>query len=583
MKKEQYDITDPRNPLSFVKVMGAYNEARSERSEWEAEWRLCSDYLLPGRGIYQTYSKPRKRQLTTKKIINTTGEDSLYVLTSGMHSGLTSPSRPWFKLGWMDENLKGFEPLKAWLQDSEKRLHAALHSSNFYAIINSFYIEYAGFGTGSMYVGEDTGTDQTPFRFELLTAGEYAFATGAHGKAEVFFRTLIKTPRQVLELYPNGASDHIRKIIKENDPGADVASITLIEYIVRQGNGRMPFKRVIYDITSSSTSRGESQSIESEIPLELKGFYEFPYPVARWGTIGSDMYGIGPGSRALPHIRRLQEMEKAFLMATHKAIAPPLNAPARMRGKLNTMPGGYNYYSNPAEVVSEIMQVRFDFQGVSAAIERVEQRIQRNFFNDIFLTASRDPNASPLKATQVNVQEQEKMLRLGPVIERLQHEFLQPLLERCFNIMLRKDKFAPLSPELAEMAGDYEITMISPLATAQRGVALQGINSFMGFIGQAAQFDQTILDNINVDVAAREFADISGVDIGILRPQEDVDALRKQRAEAQAAQKKAEEQAQVAQMQSGMDNQDAATRKTAAEAGQINMESQQMAEEMGMV
>jgi len=229
------------------------------------------------------------------------------------------------------------------------------------------------------------------------------------------------------------------------------------------------------------------------------------------------------------------------------------------------------------------MQVRFDFAGVSAAIERVEQRIQRNFFNDIFLTASRDPNASPLKATQVNVQEQEKMLRLGPVIERLQHEFLQPVLERCFNIMLRKEKFQELPPELAEMAGDYKITMVSPLATAQRGVALNGINSFMGFIGQAAQFDQTILDNINVDAAAREFADITGVHLGVLRPEEEVAGLRKQRAEAQAAQQKAAMQAEVAQMQSGLGNQDANSRLTSAQAGQVNMETQQMAEDMGMM
>ena len=91
--------------------------------------------------------------------------------------------------------------------------------------------------------------------------------------------------------------------------------------------------------------------------------------ISRWGTIGSDVYGIGPGSRALPDIKRLQEMEKAFLMATHKSINPPLNAPARMRGKLKTLPGGENYYSNPAETVNEIYQVKFDYQGVGGAVQ----------------------------------------------------------------------------------------------------------------------------------------------------------------------------------------------------------------------
>ncbi len=578
------DLANPEHPLSYAKVLSAYQDARTERTEWEADWRLISEYLIPGRGIYQTYSKPRKRQLTSKRIINTTGEDALYVLTSGMHGGLTSPSRPWFKLQWAEEDLNLVEPLKAWLQDCEKRLHKGLHSSNFYSIINSFYIEYGGFGTGCTYVGEDTGTDQTPFRFELLTAGEYAFAVGAHGKSEVFFRTLIKSQRQVVADYPSSVPELWKKKVKANESGIDIANVILVEYTARIPGQRMPFTRVVYIVSSGGSSQSQDETDESyRLPLEVKGFYEFPYPVARWGTIGSDIYGIGPGSRALPHIRRLQEMEKAFLMAVHKTIDPPVNAPARMQGKLRTLPGGRNYYANPQEVVSEILGVKFDFQGVSAAIERVEQRIQRNFFNDIFLTASRDPNASPLKATQVNVQEQEKMLRLGPVIERLQHEFLQPLLERCFNIMLRKEKFLPLSPELAELAGEYTINLVSPLATAQRGVALQGITSFMGFIGQAAQFDQTILDNINVDAAAREYADISGVDLGILRPQEEVDGLRQQRAAAAQAQKVAEEKAQVAQMQSSIDAEKATAMKTQAEAGQVNMETQQMADQMGMV
>lgn len=578
------DITNPDHPLGYSKVMSGYQDGRNERSEWEVDWRQVSDFLLPGRGIYQTYSKPRKRQLTTKRVINTTGEDALYVLTSGMHSGLTSPSRPWFKLGFVDEDIKKVEPLKAWLQDCDKRLHAALHQSNFYSIINSFYIEYAGFGTGSMYVGEDTGTDQTPFRFELLTAGEYAFATGAHGKAEVFWRTIVKSMRQVVALYPKTCSDEMKKKVKENDTGIDRSDVILVEYVSRVPFMGKAFTRITYEVSSGSgASNHLSQSTSPKEPLEIKGFYEFPYPVARWGTIGSDVYGIGPGSRAIPHIRRLQEMEKAFLMATHKAIQPPVNVPGRMRGKENLLPGGRNYYSNPNEVVSEISTARFDFQGVSAAIERVEQRIQRNFFNDIFLTASRDPNASPLKATQVNVQEQEKMLRLGPVIERLQHEFLQPVIERCFNIMLRKDKFQELSPELADLLGDYKITMISPLATAQRAIALNGINSFMGFIGQYAQYDQTIIDNVDADAAAREMGDISGVDIGILRPQEDVKKIRSDRAKRQAAEKEAATKAQVTEIQSGVDNQDANTRLTAAQAGQVNAETQQLVNEAGVV
>jgi hypothetical protein len=566
---------------SYNKVMSSYQDLQNERSEWESEWRVISEYLLPGRGIYQSYAKPRKRKLTSPRVVNNMAEDALYVLTSGMHGNLTSPSRPWFKLSWSDSRLEDVEPLKQWLQNAEDTLHAKLQASNFYAIINSFYVEYAGFGTGCTYVGEDTDDSAVPFRFELLTAGEYAFSTNSKGIADVFYRTIFMTPRQLVDRFPDTASKDMQRRVKNNEGGVDRTYVTVLECVMKYEYQDKPFTQIFYEMTSTGTRGAEHNTLQK--PLLVKGFYEFPYPVGRWGTIGSDIYGIGPGSRALPDIKRLQEMEKAFLMATHKAINPPLNAPARMRNKLNTLPGGYNYYSNPNEKVEQLYAVNFDYGGVSAAIERVEQRIQRNFFNDIFLTASRDPNASPLKARQVDVHELEKMLRLGPVIERLQHEFFQPIIERCFNICLRKNVFELLDPALAEMAGEYKITLVSPLASAQKASALQGINSFLGFIGQAAQFDQSIMDNIDVDEATREYADITGVKLGVLRLKEDVQAIRQQRMALQQAQAQAQAQAQDQGMASQLDAERATTQKTQAEAGTTLLEGQQMAQDMGMI
>lgn len=568
--------------LDYSRVVASFQDMENERSEWTAEYRQISDYLLPGRGIYQTYAKPRKRKLTSTRVINTVAEDSLYVLTSGMHGALTSPSRPWFNLSWGDPKLDEVEPLKAWLQDCTTKIHQALQVSNFYSIINSFYIEYAGFGTGCIYVGEDTEQDDVPVRFELLTAGEYVFSTGVEGKAVVFGRTIFMTPIQHVERFPDTSSKELKKMVKDNTGGAATEYVTVLEYIIKEPHGAMPFTQVFYDITASGTG-GEGGMGDVKEPLEVKGFHEFPYPVARWQTIGSDTYGIGPGSRSLPDVKRIQEMEKSFLMAVHKAINPPLNVPGRMRGKTNTLPGGKNYYSNPQETINEIYNIRFDYAGVSNAVERVEQRIQKNFFNDIFLTGSRDPNASPLRTGQVQVQEQEKALRMGPIVERLQSEFYTPIIERVFNIMLRKEKFLPLAPEYAQMVGEYQISLVSPLATAQRAAALSGINSFMGFLGQAAQFDQQILDNINVDEAAREYADFNGVPLGILRPQEDVDKIRSDRQKAQQAQQQKEEQAAMTQMGSGISAEQAGAAKTQAEAGQINLESSQIAQEIGMV
>jgi len=570
--------------LSYVNVASTYNELRDDRAEYEAEWRTISDYLLPGRGIYQTYSKPRKRKLTSPKVVNNIAEDALLVLTSGMHGGLTSPSRPWFKLAWEDPRLNQVDQLKTWIQKATDILHFMLHASNFYSVINNFYVEYAGFGTAACYVGEDTGTDEVPFYFNILTVGEYAFSIGPAGRPNQFCRTIFMSERQLVERFGKAVSKRVRKRVETNQSGVDIPSFTVLEYIGKyKYDSQRPWTQIFYEVQSKGAPSG-APFVGNEMPepLEVNGFYEFPYPLARWSTIGSDTYGLGPGSRALPDIKRLQEMEKAFLMATHKAINPPLNAPARMKGKLNTLPGGYNYYSNPQETVNEIYTVKFDYMGVSNAVERVEQRIRRNFFNDIFLTANRDPNATPYKAMEVTVREQEKMLRLGPVIEGLQSEFLSPLIERCFNILLRKELLPPLDPALAQLAGSYHITLVSPLATAQRGVALHGINSFLAFVGQAAQFDQRVLDKIDTDKAVDEYADITGVQTDILRPDAEVQQIRKARAKAQAQEKAQAEQMAQAQLQSQLNKDQAQAAKLQAEAGATYTEGQQARQEAGI-
>lgn len=175
------------------------------------------------------------------------------------------------------------------------------------------------------------------------------------------------------------------------------------------------------------------------------------------------------------------------------------------------------------------------------------------------------------------------MLRLGPVIERLQHEFFQPLIERLFNIMLRKEMFELLDPKLAEIAGEYKIALISPLAAAQRGVALQGINSFLAFIGGAAQFDQEVLDNVDVDEATRVYADITGVNIGVLRPMEEVQARRQARQRAMAEAQAKQEAMAMAQVAGQTGQAAAAAAKTQAEAGQILTETQQTALQAGVL
>ena len=90
------------------------------------------------------------------------------------------------------------------------------------------------------------------------------------------------------------------------------------------------------------------------------------------------------------------------------------------------------------------------------------------------------------------------------------------------------------------------------------------------------------MDNVNVDEAARDIADISGVRLGILRPTEEVAQIRKAKAEAMAQEKAKQEQLAMAQVGGQVSADAAMARKTQAEAGLIQLQSQEVAANMGM-
>lgn len=532
-------------------IENEYAQALNYRSTWDTEWKKITDYLLPGRGIYQLYSKPQTRKLISPKVINTVGREALQVLTSGFHGGLTSPSRPWFDLTFSNEQLMQVHPIRVWIDECKRVLYSALEASNFYQTIHSFYTEFGGFGTAAMYCGEDS---DMPFRFELLTVGEYAIALNAEGRVDKIFRTLYKTNQNLVDMFGESCSKEVKRNAKDN-PDEYVAINNAVFLEKYQGK---PYTSVYWEA-----------GCEDE--LRRAGFYEFPYLVGRWDIVGSDVYGLGLGSYALPDIQRLQEMEKAFLMGAHKAIDPPLNAPARKKGKIKTLPGGLNYYSNPNELVTPVSTAQPNFSGVLEAIGRTENRIRQIFFNDIFLTASRDPNASPLKATEVMERKEEKLLRIGPVIERVLHEFIAPLIERGFNIVARKGMLPPIAPEYVDMLSDYSINFISPLAQSQKMIASQPINTFLQFVIGAAQFSPNVLDKIDTDKLVDQYADVTGVPSIILRAQDEVDKLREERMKAQEAQRRQQEALVTRQMQLEEEQKRAEIAQTFSETG-VNME-----------
>ena len=134
---------------------------------------------------------------------------------------------------------------------------------------------------------------------------------------------------------------------------------------------------------------------------------------------------------------------------------------------------------------------------------------------------------------------------LGPVLERLNSELLDPLIDRVFRIMVSRGLFPEPPEELREV--DLKVEYISIMAQAQKLLSANSIERLTGFAADLAAVQPDVLDKVDFDQAIDEYGGITGAPPRLIRSDDDVAALRANRAEQQAKQAQLEQGAVAAQ------------------------------------
>ena len=495
-------------------------------------WQPISEYILPRRGWFDSLEDPqrpgRKRQ---DKIINNQPSRALRVLAAGMQGGLTSPARQWFRLNLADSAVKHSSAVREYLSEVERRMYMIFSSSNFYSSIHMAYTEMAGFGTCCMLEDEDP---EKAVRFLTLTAGEYYLAEDRRGLVNTVYRTTWMSAAQMEEEFGREALSEDVKGALEHDPDRKYEVLHIVEPR-RERNRRsasnlnMPWGSIYLELGGGGHLLREG------------GYQEFPYLVSRWSVFGGEIYGRGPGHEVLPDVKMLQEMEKTHLKALHKMADPPVKKPASLGHPVNALPGGVTPYdaSNP-QALAPLYEVRPNTGELDAKIQRVEAAIEKALFNDVFLF---NTYLRGMTATEVEERKEEKLLMLGPVVERQTHELLDPLIDRTFAIMNRKGMLPMPPPEIQGM--DLKVEFISHLAQAQKVVATKSIRAVSAFIGQLAPMAAQVMDLFNVEEAVRQFSEASGAPGSLIRGEQEITRMREAKARAMQAQMQAQAKAEA--------------------------------------
>ena len=514
-------------------------DLRMERTSFIDHWRDLSDYILPrqSRFLVTDRNKGDKRNL---KIVDNTATLAVRTLSSGMMSGITSPARPWFQLRTPDPSLNEFQPVKMWLDLVRNRMTEVFLRSNLYTTLPITYADLGVYGTHAFAVLED---DEDVIRCHPFPIGSYMVGTSHRGNVDTLYREYQMTVRQLaLQFGRDKLSQATKNMLDSGQLDTWIDVVHAVEpndeYDARKPLAKFKrFRSVYYE-----------RGCEQDIFLRESGFDEFPIMAPRWSITGEDIYGHSPGMDALGDIKALQLEQKRKAQAIDKLVNPPMTAPSSLRNTRGSLlPGDVTYVdvAQGQQGFAPVYEINPRINELMLDIQDNQGRIRRAFFEDLFLMIANDTRSN-ITAREIQERHEEKLLMLGPVLERLNDELLDPLIDRSFNIMVKMGMVPPPPKELEGM--DLSVEYISVMAQAMKLTGITGIERLMGFAGQLAQANPAVLDKIDFDQAIDEYAAMVGVPPSLVL---DDEAVLKTRQERAAKQQYAE---QMAAMTQGIEN-----------------------------
>ena len=449
---------------------------QDERQAWWQHWRELADFYLPRRYRWLLSGKEAKRRKEKNPfILDGTGTLAARTLASGMMNGITSPSRPWFRLripAIGDEDVSA----NIWLEEVRRIMLQIMSESNFYTSLAVMYLDLVVFGTAAMLIFDDFDNVISCYN---PPCGEYYLAQNSRYRVDTVAREFTYQVHQVVDEFGlENCSPGVQAQFRQGGSRLfdDVDIIHIIEPNVGSEGGissQFNFREYVWEKAGPIGKM-----------LAVRGHIEFPGLFPRWETTGNDAYGNSPAMDALGDVIQLQHETKSKAPALDKMNKPPVVADAQLEHKpLALVPNGVTYVSGNSSVgVKPIHTVNPPIQEMTQDLREVQARIQQTFHNDLFRMISQLDTVR--SATEIDARREEKLVLLGPVLDRFESEGLDPAIKRIFAIGDRADLYPEAPPSIADQ--DIQIQYVGILSSAQSAVGTAAIERWLQLIGEVS-------------------------------------------------------------------------------------------------
>ncbi len=529
-----------------------YQALKSTRANWDSHWQEVSYLVHPNfDDVYGQFAKGEKKG---RFVFDNTPTHANSLLASALHGMLTNPATYWFGLKTGDPDLDQNDVVRKWLQGAAFRINDVLTSSNFQTEIIEVFMGLGSIGTWVLFMDED---DEKVVNFNARAIYQSYIAENKRGEVDIIYRTEKWTKPQIMEKWGNQSKateskDDWRGKLERR---SDTEELEILHCV---------YPRSDYDnkgLPSKFKYGSEWILLKEALTISQSGFREFPYAIPRWSKVSGEIYGRSPAMNCLADIKMLQAVMKVTIKGLEKTVDPPILAPDEgIVLPLKLISGGINYYRAGSSDQIKPLQTdaRVDFG--QKALEDIRGRILKAFYIDQ-LQLQEGPQ---MTATEVQRRTEQQLRLMGPILGRLHHELIKPIVDRVFAIMLRKGLLPdPIPPVLSKKK--LQIQYSSLIAKAQRASEADDITRALNVMAPLFQLDPASADWINEDMAVKKIAKIFDLSEDMITDESDVNTKRQQKAQAQ------QQQAQMMQQQHSA--------QVTKDAGPVVLDAAKMAQE----
>lgn len=501
------------------------------RGNWETFWQEVAERCFTDQADFNVTRSPGTRR--TQRVFDSTASMAVNRSASAIVGLITPKSERWHALTTDNHMLNNSTAVKRYFEEVSDILFANRYAANSgfstgnYQSIRSLM----GFGTGCMAINE--APNGRGIVYQPLFLGDVYFGVDNFGRVDTVKREFEFTRSQAIQQW----GDNIPKKVMDDD-----------------GNTQFKFCHIVhpnedYDERSLRSDQRKFKFAyffveDMENPMEMGGYYSFPYAICREQTSPNEIYGRSPAMQMLPEIKGLNEMRKTNLMAGQLAVTPPLLAPSAGVGvgvlgagpmAINFKPGGVTHGGINAQgkqVVAPMNTgVRPDIgQGM---IEESRRVLNDSFYLNLFQILVETPT---MTATEVLARTQEKGILLAPTADRLESEYLGVMIERELDILFRQGLLPEMPGELMDAGAEYTVKYQSPITRAQMSGQLIGMQETFNMAMNASAVDPSILDRVNLDDMIQKMAEINGTPATSIRSDQETKELRDGRKQAEQQQ-----------------------------------------------